>query len=100
MKSQDSILIVTSEEAVREIGPTELKVDVLAENVNLFLTQLGGVLDQAPETVNKFQFAEFEVYAEVSGEGQLVLLGTGVKAGASGGIKFVFKKTTVPTFEI
>jgi hypothetical protein len=94
--SEDTILVTTTTTGMRGAMPKELKVDVLANNVNLFLTQIEGVLANTPETVQKFQFAEFTVSAEVSAKGQLVLLGTGGEAGATGGITFTFRKMPVP----
>ena len=95
MSDKDTILVTTTGAVTRRATPKELKVDVLAENVNLFLTQIEGILDKAPESVGKFQFAEFTVSAEISAKGQLVLLGAGGEAGATGGVTFTFKKAPV-----
>jgi hypothetical protein len=73
-------------------GPSELDVDKLTVTVNLFLQQMGNILKETPDTLGKFQFAEFEVHAEISAEGQIILLGTGGKVGATGGLKFVFRR--------
>jgi hypothetical protein len=70
----------------------ELKVDDLAESVNRFLTQVESMLQRAPDVVSNFEFAEFEVTAEVSSNGSLSLLGTGVEVGATGGLTFRFRK--------
>jgi hypothetical protein len=64
----------------------------LSNNVYVFLTQLNGMVEKAPESVGKFKFVELEVYAEINASGQLLLLGTGGTAGATGGLKFVFRK--------
>jgi len=70
----------------------QLKVDVLAESVNLFLTQIEGMLEKTPDQVGKFRFTEFTVTAEVSAEGSLMLLGTGGKVAGKGGLTFKFQR--------
>ena len=42
--------------------------------------------------VGDFRLEEVEVNAEVTGEGSLMLLGTGVRAAGMGGIKFVLRR--------
>jgi hypothetical protein len=94
MSDKDTILVNTADTTVtrRGVGPRELKVEVLAENVNLFLSQIEGVLEKAPDEVagGKFQFTEFTVSAEISAKGGLVLMGTGVEAAGKGGLTFKF----------
>jgi hypothetical protein len=47
MSDKDTILVSTADTTVtRGRGPKELKVDALAENMNLFLTQIEGMLEQ------------------------------------------------------
>ena len=65
-------------------------VVVLAQNINLFLTGIEGILENAPVEVGKFHFVEFTVSAEISSNGKLVLLGSGLEAAAKGGIAFKF----------
>jgi hypothetical protein len=94
MSNEDTILVKTSDAAdMRGLGPRELKVEDLSVNVNLFLGQIETILQKAPETVGRFKFVEFEVHADVSAKGQLVLLGAGGEAGVTGGLKFVFRRT-------
>lgn len=89
----DVILVDTTDAAVtRRRGPKELKVEVLADNVNLFLGQIETILQKAPEEVGEFRFTEFVVSAEISGRGSLTLMGTGVDAGAKGGLTFKFQR--------
>lgn len=95
MSDKDTILVRATDATVtRRIGgPKELKVEVLAENVNLFLGQIEGMLAKAPEEVaGKFKLTEFTVSAEVSAKGSLVLLGTGGEVGGSGGLTFKFQR--------
>jgi hypothetical protein len=70
-----------------------LKIEEFSGTVNLFINQIGGILEKTPEKLGKFQFVEFEVNAEVSAKGTLSLLGTGGEAGVTGGLKFVFRRT-------
>ena len=93
MSDQDTIWVVTESTVTRkQRRPTQLKVEELSVNVNVFLGQMSDVLGKTPEKLGRFQFVEFEVYAEVSAKGTLALLGTGGEAGATGGLKFVFRR--------
>jgi hypothetical protein len=92
---EDTIMVVATDEVqVRGRGREiqELGVDELANNVNRFLAQMQAVLGQTPQVVGDFQFAEFEVTAEISASGGLSLLGTGVEVGATGGLTFRFQR--------
>lgn len=95
MSDKDTILVTTADTVVtREGGPRELNVEVLAENVNLFMGQIERILEKTPEEVGdgKFKFTEFTVSAEISAKGALVLMGTGVEVGAQGGLTFKFER--------
>lgn len=95
MSDDNTILVSTSDATVtRKRAPKELQVDVLADNVNLFLTQIEGILAKSPDEVGKFQFTEFTISAEVSANGKLVLLGSGVEAAAGAGLTFKFQRKT------
>jgi len=97
--SEDGSFLVTTVDVstvqtrgARRISATKLDVDVLAENVNVFLADVEKMLAKAPEDVGKFKLTEFTVSAEVSAKASLVLLGTGVEAGGSGGLTFKFER--------
>jgi hypothetical protein len=92
----DTVWIVTGEPVTRGDRLRELKVEELSVNVNLFLEQMNDVLDKTPEKLGKFQFAEFEIHAEVTAKGTLAILGTGGEIGAAGGLKFVFRRLLEP----
>jgi len=94
MSNKDTIWVVAADPSTtrRMRRITELKVEELSVNVNLFLEQIGSVLDKTPENLGSFQFVEFEVHAEISAKGVLAVLGTGGEAGASGGLKFIFRR--------
>ncbi len=94
-KDKDTMWVVTSDTMAmtRGGGPRQLKVQELAVNVNLFIEQMGAVLEQTPETLGKFHFDEFEVHADITAQGTIAVLGSGVQAGATGGLRFVFRRT-------
>lgn len=101
MSPQDTIAVVATAvetEGMRSVSGVltkrlEIDVDQLAVNINLFLDQMGKVVTKTPDTVGKFQLAEIQVSAEITGKGQIVLWGVGGEIGGGGGIKFVFKKS-------
>ena len=56
MNDNNTILVRTADAtAMRGVKAKELKVEVLAENVNLFLTQIEDMLEKAPDEVGKFR---------------------------------------------
>ena len=79
MSKKDTILVRTSDtDMTRGFGSKELKIEVLTENVNLFLTQIESILEKTPDEMGRFKFTEFTVSAEISAQGKLMLLGSGV----------------------
>jgi len=96
MSEQDTIWVVTESSATRRRAPTALKAEDLSVNVSVFIEQMREVLEKTPEKLGRFRFVEIEVHAEVSAKGTLALLGTGGEAGATGGLKFVFRRVPEP----
>jgi len=95
---QDKMWVVTSDPVTtRGSGPKQLKIEELSINVNMFLNQMDSILEQAPDKVGKFQFEEFEVHAEITAQGTIAVLGSGMQAGASGGLRFVFRRKGIST---
>ena len=95
--NSDEILVVTSDAAAlgtRGGGPQPLKVKELAVNVNLFVQQMGKVLESTPESLGKFHFDEFEINAEINADGTIAVLGSGVHAGVGGGLRFLFRRSS------
>jgi len=91
---KDTIWVVTADSMVtRGGGAKQLKVEELAINVNVFIEQMASILEKTPEKVGKFHFDEFEVHTEVMAQGTIAVLGTGVQAGTSGGLRFVFRRS-------
>jgi hypothetical protein len=96
-KNKDEIWIVTSDSSTTRGGGGRLKqqsVDELSININLFLEQMGNVLEKTPEKIGKFHFEEFEVHAEVTAQGTIAVLGTGLQASTTGGLRFVFRRSS------
>lgn len=92
-QEKNTIWVVTTETVeTRGRGMRQLKVEELAVNVNLFLEQMGTILEKTPEAVGQFHFEEFEVSAQITGKGSLAILGTGGEIGATGGLRFVFRR--------
>lgn len=91
---QNTILVNTSGlDGVRGKSSKSIQVDVLGENVNLFISQIGSILERTPEKIDKFRLTQITVSAEISAKGSLILLGTGVESEGKGGLTFVFTRT-------
>ncbi len=98
-KAEEKFFLVSAEQVSNTRSkrpPSKIMVDVLGENINIFLSQMNGVLENTPSTVSTFQFVEFEITAEVNAKGQIVIMGTGGELGLTSGIKFVFRKLRAP----
>jgi hypothetical protein len=97
--NEGTIWVVTSEPIATRGGGLKqakpLQVEVLADNINLFIGQIGQILADTPEKLGKFHFDELEVYAEISGKGTITLFGTGGEIGATGGLRFLFRRSSI-----
>ena len=58
------------------------------ENMESFFNQIKEILDSGTDRIGAFQISEIQVYAQITGDGQVALMGSGVKIEALGGIKF------------
>jgi hypothetical protein len=83
------ILVSARPAGMRAFQP-KVKVDVLSDNVNIFLNQMNSVLEKAPENIAQFRFTEFSVSVEVTAKGELSILGSGAGVEAKGGLTFKF----------
>ena len=93
----DEIWVATGDTGIpgtRGSNLQQMKVDELAINVNVFIQQVGKVLESTPDVLGSFHFDEFEIHAEISADGTIAILGSGVHAGASGGLRFVFRRAS------
>ena len=94
-EDKDTILVQTVDTETKRSSKgsvKELNVQVLGDNVNLFLSQIETVLETSPEEVGKFKLAKFVVTAEVSATGKLVIMGSGGEASAKGSLQFEFER--------
>jgi hypothetical protein len=86
------------EEVVKEPPSTKgdaVKVDAqtLEQNMAHFLQVVGRLFSRAEQQANsKMQLEEIELSVEISGEGEVKLIGSGVKASGKGAIKLTFKR--------
>jgi len=67
-------------------------VERLRQNMTAFLEALQEMLAAEPKDIGDFRLAEVEVSAEITAEGSLRLLGTGVSGAGTGGIRFVLRR--------
>ena len=70
----------------------DLKVQELAQSLQSFLNNLDEVMKNLNAKVGGFEVDEMEVYAEISAEGKISLLGTGIETGAMGGLKLILRR--------
>ena len=98
----NTILVISSVGGVAEEKRTErgiggklvsnvvhsVSVSVLKKNMESFFNQIREILETGTDQVGAFQVSEIEVSAQISGEGQVALMGSGAKIEAQGGIKF------------
>jgi hypothetical protein len=105
-KGSDQILVVTGigeriEEGrvERGIGETLAKgaintvsVSTLKKSMESFFRQLREILDTGRERIGAFEVDQVEVSAQITGDGKVCLMGSGVKIGVQGGVTFLLKR--------
>ncbi|UKO97543.1 Pepco domain-containing protein [Nostoc sp. UHCC 0870] len=72
-----------------------VKAQDLEKNMTHFLQLVGGLFSRAEQQAkinSGMRLEEIELSVEISGEGEVKLIGNGVKAGSKGAIKLVFKR--------
>ena len=98
----DTILVISSMSSVTDEKRIErgvggklassvmhsISVPALKKNMDSFFNQIKEILDSGTDQFGMFQISEIEICAQISGEGQVALMGSGVKIEAQGGIKF------------
>jgi len=65
-----------------------VSVCVLKENMQCFFDQMKEVLASETDPIGAFQISQIDIFAQISGQGQVALMGSGAKTEAQGGIKF------------
>ncbi len=74
---------------------SRVSVHKLEAELSKFLQIMGGLFNRAQEQANQqtgLKLDEIELSVEITGEGEIKLLGTGITTGTTGGIKLKFKK--------
>lgn len=94
MINDESIIISSALKSTTTRGGSLGKVSTkkLAENINTFMSQIDTLLEKTPENIGMFDFKEFTVTAEITVDGKLSLLGSGVGIAGKGGITFKFER--------
>ncbi|MEA5601838.1 hypothetical protein [Nostoc sp. UHCC 0252] len=90
------------EETIREptgskgVGDAvKVSAQTLEQNMTHFLKVVGSLFSQAQQQAKvnpKMQLDEIELSVEISADGEVKLIGSGVKAGSKGAIKLKFKR--------
>lgn len=73
----------------------KVSAEKLEQEMTLFLQVVGRVFycaEQQANTKSGLQLDEIELSVEISGEGEVKLIGSGAKAAGKGGIKLKFKR--------
>lgn len=81
-------------EIAQEAG-VKVSVPALEQKMSRFLKSVSRIFHQAEQETQKnsgMQLDEIELSVEISGEGEIKLMGTGGKAASKGAIKLTFKR--------
>jgi hypothetical protein len=73
----------------------KVSAQTLEQNMSHFLKLVGSLFSQAEQQAkvnSKIQLDEIELSVEISADGEVKLIGSGVKAGSKGAIKLKFKR--------
>ena len=107
-QSTDTIWIVSTEETEkskptrsgrsateRVATATQISVQTLEDNMGKFLQVVTGIFKRADREAEKqsgMQLEEIELSVEITGSGEIKLIGSGVSTEAKGAIKLTFKR--------
>ena len=72
----------------------EVGVDVLSDNLEKVMKGVTEVLTKMECEVGKYRLEEVEIRVEISGNGSVSILGTGVETGGGGGLALKFKRSS------
>lgn len=72
--------------------PSEVTVDQVKKNMKNFLNDVEGILEEGSRFSGKYAIDTVEINAEISANGQVGFMGTGVGLAGKTGLKFVFKR--------
>ncbi|MEH2192744.1 MAG: hypothetical protein V7K98_08895 [Nostoc sp.] len=88
----------TSRESISSKGvgdAVKVSAQTLEQNMTHFLKVVGSLFNQAEQQAkvnSKMQLDEIELSIEISADGEVKLIGSGLKAGSKGAIKLKFKR--------
>lgn len=71
-----------------------VEVGALKENMERFLGQLREILGAGVERVGAFELSEVELTAQISADGKVGLVGSGIGVEAQGGIRLTLRRRT------
>jgi hypothetical protein len=71
----------------------EIPQDLFYDNAKKFIAQVQKILAESVQISGDYSLDTVEVNAEISANGQIGFMGTGVGITGKGGIKFVFKRS-------
>ena len=104
IKGKEIEFLVPSEDSGKRKEPTKkwrtlkFSADELSRMSSDFVQEIGNVLQSIPEVVGDFEFSEIHIAATITGgvksEARFAVLSFGGEIGATGGMKFVFKRRT------
>lgn len=72
---------------------TTVAAEKLAQQLSEFRAQFSTVLDAMDEPAGRYQIHEVKVTLELSAEGEISILGSGVTAGGKAGLELTFKRS-------
>ena len=97
--TDDTSQVSEPQRSYREIAQekgVKVSVPALEQKMSRFLKSVSRIFHQAEQETQKnsgMQLDEIELSVEISGEGEIKLMGTGGKAASKGAIKLTFKRT-------
>ncbi|MFC1981255.1 hypothetical protein ACFLVN_03345 [Chloroflexota bacterium] len=74
------------------IKATAVAVDQVEKNMTRFLSGVGDIINRGAEVTGEYEVETVEVNAQISADGQIGFMGSGIGMTGSAGITFVFKR--------
>ncbi len=96
--TDDASQVSEAQRSYREVAQekgVKVPVPALEQKMSRFLKSVSRIFHQAEQETQKnsgMQLEEIELSVEISGEGEIKLMGTGGKAASKGAIKLKFKR--------
>lgn len=80
------------EDHAAAVRVTERSVEEVKANLSRFVAQVSDMLDAARSEIGGYVLETVEVAAEITGEGKVGFMGTGVNVGGTTSLKIVFRR--------